>query len=43
MTVLLTGTAGFTGSHIALKLIEPGDEISGFYNPSLIFQGELFF
>ncbi|OOG37796.1 NAD-dependent epimerase [Rhodanobacter sp. C05] len=32
MKVLVTGTAGFIGSHVALKLLERGDEIVGFDN-----------
>jgi UDP-glucuronate 4-epimerase len=30
MKVLLTGTAGFIGSHVALRLLERGDEVVGF-------------
>ena len=32
MKVLLTGTAGFIGSHVALKLLERGDEVIGLDN-----------
>jgi UDP-glucuronate 4-epimerase len=32
MKVLVTGTAGFIGSHVALKLLERGDEVIGFDN-----------
>jgi UDP-glucuronate 4-epimerase len=32
MRVLVTGTAGFIGSHVALKLLERGDEVIGFDN-----------
>lgn len=41
MRVLVTGTAGFIGSHVALKLLERGDEVVGFdvvndyYDPTL--------
>jgi UDP-glucuronate 4-epimerase len=30
MKVLITGTAGFIGSHVALRLLERGDEVVGF-------------
>ena len=32
MKILITGTAGFIGSHLALKLLERGDEIVGIDN-----------
>ena len=32
MKVLVTGTAGFIGSHVALKLLERGDEVIGVDN-----------
>ena len=32
MKVLVTGTAGFIGSHVALKLLARGDEVIGFDN-----------
>ncbi len=32
MKILVTGTAGFIGSHLALKLLERGDEIVGIDN-----------
>jgi len=34
MKVLITGTAGFIGAHVALKLLERGDEVIGFDNLS---------
>ncbi len=34
MKVLVTGTAGFIGSHVAMKLLERGDEVVGFDNLS---------
>ncbi|MEJ7745212.1 MAG: NAD-dependent epimerase [Luteimonas sp.] len=34
MKVLVTGTAGFIGSHVALRLLERGDEVVGFDNLS---------
>ena len=41
MKVLVTGTAGFIGSHLAIRLLERGDEVIGidninnYYDPSL--------
>jgi len=32
MKILVTGTAGFIGSHVALKLLERGDEVIGLDN-----------
>ncbi|MGY1425100.1 NAD-dependent epimerase [Lysobacter sp. A289] len=34
MKILVTGTAGFIGSHVALKLLERGDEVVGIDNLS---------
>ena len=41
MKVLVTGTAGFIGSHVALKLLERGDEVIGFDNLSDYYDVEL--
>lgn len=32
MKILVTGTAGFVGSHLAIKLLQRGDEVVGFDN-----------
>lgn len=32
MRILVTGTAGFIGSHVALRLLERGDEVVGVDN-----------
>ena len=32
MKILITGTAGFIGSHLAIKLLERGDEVIGLDN-----------
>ena len=32
MRVLVTGTAGFIGNHLALRLVERGDEVYGIDN-----------
>lgn len=32
MKILVTGTAGFVGSHVAMRLLERGDEVVGFDN-----------
>lgn len=34
MRILVTGTAGFIGSHLAMRLLERGDEVIGFDNLS---------
>ena len=34
MKILVTGTAGFIGSHVAMKLLERGDEVVGIDNLS---------
>ena len=34
MKILVTGTAGFIGSHVAMKLLDRGDEVIGFDNLS---------
>ncbi|WP_222564072.1 NAD-dependent epimerase [Novilysobacter antarcticus] len=34
MKILVTGTAGFIGSHLAMRLLERGDEVVGFDNLS---------
>ncbi|MFY2763013.1 NAD-dependent epimerase [Arenimonas sp. MALMAid1274] len=34
MKVLVTGTAGFIGSHLAMRLLDRGDEVVGFDNMS---------
>lgn len=34
MKVMVTGTAGFIGSHVAMRLLERGDEVIGFDNLS---------
>ncbi|MEO6927246.1 MAG: NAD-dependent epimerase/dehydratase family protein, partial [Rhodanobacter sp.] len=34
MKVLVTGTAGFIGSHVAMRLLERGDEVIGIDNLS---------
>lgn len=41
MKVLVTGTAGFIGSHVALKLLERGDEVVGFDNLNDYYDVEL--
>jgi UDP-glucuronate 4-epimerase len=32
LKILVTGTAGFIGSHLAIKLLERGDDVVGFDN-----------
>jgi UDP-glucuronate 4-epimerase len=32
MRVLVTGTAGFIGNHLAIRLLERGDEVIGLDN-----------
>ncbi|MCD9097676.1 NAD-dependent epimerase [Luteimonas fraxinea] len=34
MKILVTGTAGFIGSHVAMRLLDRGDEVIGFDNMS---------
>jgi len=41
MKVLVTGTAGFIGSHVALKLLERGDEVIGIDNLNDYYDVEL--
>ena len=41
MKVLVTGTAGFIGSHLAMRLLERGDEVVGFDNMSDYYDVEL--
>lgn len=41
MHVLVTGTAGFIGSHVALKLLERGHEVIGFDNLNDYYDVEL--
>ena len=41
MKVLVTGTAGFIGSHVAMRLLERGDEVVGFDNLSDYYDVEL--
>ncbi len=41
MKVLVTGTAGFIGSHVALRLLERGDEVVGIDNLSDYYDVEL--
>ncbi len=41
MKILVTGTAGFIGSHVALKLLERGDEVVGIDNLNDYYDVEL--
>lgn len=41
MKVLVTGTAGFIGSHVAMRLLERGDEVVGIVNLSDYYDVEL--
>ncbi|KAF1695297.1 NAD-dependent epimerase [Pseudoxanthomonas koreensis] len=41
MKVLVTGTAGFIGSHVAMRLLERGDEVVGIDNLSDYYDVEL--
>lgn len=41
MKVLVTGTAGFIGSHVALRLLDRGDEVIGFDNLNDYYDVEL--
>lgn len=34
MTILLTGAAGFSGSHLAHRFMDRGDEVLGLGNPN---------
>ena len=41
MKVLVTGAAGFIGSHVAMHLLERGDEVIGIDNLSDYYDVEL--
>ncbi|HEX5755087.1 MAG TPA: NAD-dependent epimerase [Arenimonas sp.] len=41
MKILVTGTAGFIGSHVALRLLERGDEVIGLDNLNSYYDVEL--
>ncbi|MEO8809130.1 MAG: GDP-mannose 4,6-dehydratase, partial [Rhodanobacter sp.] len=41
MKILVTGTAGFIGSHVAMRLLERGDEVVGIDNLSDYYDVEL--
>ena len=41
MKILVTGTAGFIGSHVAMRLLERGDEVVGIDNLNDYYDVEL--
>jgi UDP-glucuronate 4-epimerase len=43
MKILVTGTAGFVGSHLAIKLLEQGHEVTGIDNINSYYSPELKF
>ena len=41
MTILITGVAGFIGNHVALKLLERGEDVVGLDNLNNYYDVEL--